>query len=197
MNREDYEFFRREMAGVQPIKKAEQAVLGRTVERTPGQIYRREAAQRPVDKDENFLTTDFIEFLHPLTILSFKREGVQNGVFRRLRRGGYAIEATLDLHRLTVEQARSAVFRFIRDCTRYDVRTALINHGKGGHGDRPALIKSCVAKWLPMFPEIIAFHSAEKFHGGAGAVYVMLRKSEKLKELSRQRLGLASCKPKA
>jgi DNA-nicking Smr family endonuclease len=195
VNGEDDEFFKQQMADVQPLKKAVPTVSQRGAERTPGQSYRREAAQRAAGKDDNFLTTDFIEFVHPQTILSFKRDGIQNGVFRRLQRGGYDIEATLDLHRLTVEQARVEVFQFIRDCMRYDVRTALINHGKGGHADKPAFIKSCVAKWLPMFPEIMAFHSAQKFHGGVGAVYVLLRKSEKQKELSRQKLGLSSSKP--
>jgi DNA-nicking Smr family endonuclease len=76
------------------------------------------------------------------------------------------------------------------------VRSALISHGKGrGNKDGKPLLKSYLARWLPMFPEIMAFHSAQKWHGGAGAVYLLLRKSEKQKEKTRERLGLVSGKP--
>ena len=58
-----------------------------------------------------------------------------------------------------------------------------------------AMIKRYLARWLPLFKEVMAFHSAQGFHGGTGAVYVLLRKSEKAKERVRERLGLASGKP--
>jgi DNA-nicking Smr family endonuclease len=104
----------------------------------------------------------------------------------------------LDLHGLTVEQARHEVHRFIRDCVHYDVRSALISHGKGRNNkERQPLLKSFLARWLPMFPEVMAYHSAQKWHGGAGAVYVLLRKSEKAKDRTRERLGLSSGKPVA
>jgi hypothetical protein len=46
-----------------------------------------------------------------------------------------------------------------------------------------------------MFPEVMAFHSAQRFHGGTGAVYVLLRKSAKQKEQTLEKLGLKSGKP--
>lgn len=196
MKDDDIRLFEREMADVRPLKTREARVLRNSSERTPGQAYRREAAQRPLGRDENFLTTGFVEFVHAQAILSFKRPGIQDRVFKKLRQGGYPIEATLDLHLLSVEAARCAVYSFIRDCLQYEVRTALINHGKAGRQqENRAWIKSYVARWLPMFPEIMAFHSAQGFHGGAGAVYVMLRKSEKQKERTRERFGLSSGKP--
>ena len=39
-------------------------------------------------------------------VLEFKRPGIQNGVYRKLRLGHYDIEARLDLHRFTVAEAR-------------------------------------------------------------------------------------------
>ena len=71
-----------------------------------------------------------------------------------------------------------------------------INHGKGARSkDSQAIIKSHLARWLPQFKEIMAFHSAQGFHGGTGAVYLLLRKSEKAKDRVRERLGLSSGKP--
>jgi len=196
MNDDEIQLFGQEMADVRPLRTQDSRVLRGSPEMTPGQIYRREAAQRPLSKDENFLTTGYVDFVHPQAVLSFKRPGIQDRVFRKLRQGMYPIDATLDLHLLSVEAGRCEVYSFIRDCLRYEVRTALINHGKGACGrENSSWIKSYVARWLPMFPEIMAFHSAQGFHGGAGAVYVMLRKSEKQKEKTRERFGLSSGKP--
>lgn len=198
MNEDEKALFEQEMAGVQPLKSRESKILHQrgNAKPTPGQVYRRAAAQNPHGGDENFLPSGFIQAVHPLEVLSFKRQGVQNGVFHSLQQGRYPVEATLDLHLLSIEQARRAVFQFIRDCMQHDIRTALINHGKGTRNpEAQAVIKSCVARWLPMFPEIMAFHSAQKFHGGTGAVYLLLRKSEKAKERTRESLGLKSGKP--
>jgi len=194
---EDKQIFEQEMTGVRPLKTEAAKPTHRQRERPePGTLYRRAAAQRPIEADENFLTSGLVEFVHPLDVLSFKRGGIQNGVFHTLQRGGYRIDATLDLHLMTIEEARVEVYGFIRSCVRYEVRTALINHGKGNRSkDSRAMIKSYLARWLPQFKEIMAFHSAQGFHGGTGAVYVMLRKSEKAKDRVRERLGLSSGKP--
>jgi DNA-nicking Smr family endonuclease len=184
--------FKAEMAGVKPLKKPSPATPGRFRDKpTPGQLYRREAAQRSLE-GSNFLPAQFIEQVHPQAELSFKRQGIQNGVFRSLQQGAYPIEATLDLHLMSIEEARDEVYAFIQECVRFEVRTALINHGKGA-----AIIKSCVARWLPMFPEVMAFHSAQRFHGGTGAVYVLIRKSAREKEKTLERLGLKSSKPQS
>lgn len=197
MSDEEFDFFKREMADVQPLKRKEQHLLRpEDASARPGKLYRREAAQRALTTDESLLPTVFVEPVRPEAVIGFKRDGIQNGVFRRLQKGAYEIEATLDLHGLTVEQARHEVHQFITDCLRHDVRSALISHGKGRRNkDQIPLLKSFLVRWLPMFPEVMAYHSAQKWHGGAGAIYVLLRKSEKAKAETRERLGLASGKP--
>ena len=48
---------------------------------------------------------------------------------------------------------------------------------------RPAaLLKSCVALWLPQFEEVLAFHSAPRHMGGTGATCVLLRKSDRARQ---------------
>lgn len=197
MSDEELEIFHKAMADVRPLAHAGQRPLGRQDRSDqPGLIYRREAAQRARTMDESLLPTAFVEPVRPEEVISFKRDGIQNGVFRRLQKGAYEIDAMLDLHGLTVEQARHELYQFIGDCVRYDVRSALISHGKGRRNkDQIPLLKSFLARWLPMFPEVMAYHSAQKWHGGAGAVYILLRKSEKAKAVTRERLGLTSGKP--
>jgi len=168
------------MHDVAPIPAADRVPLAKPSDKLNASR-RRESAVLEKVSDSNFLSEYHIELLDPNAHIEFKRDGVQHGVYRNLRLGKYPIDARLDLHHMTVEQARSAVFQFVRDCMANDIRCALITHGKGEGREQPALLKSCVAHWLPDFPEVLAFHSAQKQHGASGATYVLLRKSERKK----------------
>lgn len=178
----DSDIFLQQMQGVKPINVEEKVVLASPQLDKTNSLTRRKAATAELQKDKNFLSGEYIEPLDPLAVIEFKRDGVQNGVYRSLRMGKYQIDARLDLHNMTVDQARTAVFQFIKDCMNHDIRCALITHGKGEGRNLPAQLKSCVAHWLPQFPEILAFHSAQKQHGWVGATYVLLRKSDKKKQ---------------
>ncbi len=178
---DDQNLFFQQMKDVTPIKVEEKVTLAPTHQDKINIDTRRKAATAELAKDKNFLSGEYVEPVDPLAILEFKRDGVQNGVYRNLRLGKYQIDARLDLHHMTVDQARTAVFQFIKDCMQHDIRCALITHGKGEGRDQPAQLKSCVAHWLPQFEQILAFHSAQKQHGWVGATYVLLRKSEKKK----------------
>ena len=104
--------------------------------------------------------------------------------------GDYAIDARLDLHKMTLEQARQQVFGFIRESHQYGLRTVMILHGKGARNkDNPALLKSATAHWLKQLDEVMAYHTAMKHHGGSGAVYVLLKKGEQAKRENREKHG--------
>ncbi len=180
-SKDDNNLFFQQMKDVKPIKVEEKVTLTTAYEDKINIVTRRKAATAELAKDKNFLSGEYIEPVEPLAIIEFKRDGVQTGVYRNLRLGKYQIDARLDLHHMTVDQARQAVFQFIKDCMTHDIRCALITHGKGEGRDQPAQLKSCIAHWLPQFQEVLAFHSAQKQHGWVGATYVLLRKSAKKK----------------
>lgn len=186
----DDEDFRRLLGDdVKPLEHEQRARLVRQNADTPGAVERRKAAEEEVAAAEDPLTSGPVEMVDPMALLSFKRPGVQNGVFRNLRLGKYPLDARLDLHRMTVELARKMLHRFVQDCVAHDVRAALITHGKGIGRDNPAMLKSCVAHWLPQMPEVLAFHTAQKQHGSYGATYVLLRKSDRKKQETRERVS--------
>ncbi len=185
-NENDIHLFRREVGDIQPLNQRDRADLRVASEDTPGRSYRRQMAERDAI-EKNGLSTDFAEPLDADDILCFKRDGVQQGVFRKLKLGAYSIDATLDLHRLNVDQARDEIVQFLYECRKFDVRTALICHGKGRRSETYPVIKSFLAKWLPAISEVIAFHSARSFHGGTGSVYILLKKTRKQKEINRRR----------
>jgi DNA-nicking Smr family endonuclease len=174
--------FRSAVADAVPIKQVARVDLSTSSSPTPGQLRRREAAVLEAGLDPNPLSSEPPMLFGPHDLLEFRREGVQYGVFRKLKQGGYELESRLDLHRLFVEQAREAVFTFVNDCMANDLRTVLILHGKGEFSETPAKLKNCVAHWLKALDAVQAYASAQPQHGGAGALYVMLKKSERSKQ---------------
>ncbi len=108
--------------------------------------------------------------------LLFKREGVQNGVFSKLRRGQFSVGAELDLHGMIVSVAHEEVSLFLRECLYRHVRCVRIIHGKGyGSKQKLPVLKAKLNKWLQQRDEVLAFCSARQIDGGTGAVYVLLK----------------------
>ena len=185
----DDEFFQEEMLGVTPLKRDARERLLRKVNEGDGEA-RRLAAEGEPEGPLNSLVDEGVEPLDAWYVLAFKRPGIQHGVYKKLRQGRYEIDARLDLHRLSVKQARMDVHSFIQDAMQYGLRTVLILHGKGQRKteqEKTAVLKGYVQHWLQELEEVQAFHYAQPVHGGTGAVYVLLRKSLQKKRENRER----------
>ena len=183
----DNDLFVQEMAGVEPLGRDARVRLVKDRLSDDQQRGRRRAAEGE-DHAINPLADEGISPLDAWFVLEFKRPGIQNGVYRKLRLGHYQVDARLDLHRMVVKQAREEVFSFIEEATRLGLRTLLIVHGKGqskSQGDQTAVLKGYVNHWLQHLDQVQAFHSAQLQHGGTGAVYVLLKKSAKQKRENR------------
>lgn len=187
--------FNAAMQDVQPLSKGRAQNLKKTRDGlTIAEQHRRDAAiglsQERVD--ENYLTLGEVKPRQPLEFLEWKKVGVQNAVFAKLRKGGYPLEGRLDLHRKTVKEARELVFSFLKQASARNWRSLLIAHGKGELSQTPGRLKSYLAAWLEAHDEVIAFCSANRHHGGVGAVYLLVRKSQESKELNREEHGQKS-----
>ncbi|MGH8274288.1 MAG: Smr/MutS family protein [Gammaproteobacteria bacterium] len=109
--------------------------------------------------------------------LAYVAPGVQKRVIRRLRRGQISVEAVLDLHGMTLAEAREEFARFLVNARARDLTCVRIIHGKGFRsGRRGPVLKRAVARWLSDRHEVLAYASARPMDGGTGAVYVLLRK---------------------
>lgn len=139
---------------------------------------------------ENFLI-DALQDVIPLDVpLSYKRDGIQQGVLDKLRRGRYDIEATLNLTRAPVDVCRFNLFVFMRRIQHDGARTVLVIHGKGRGNDSHAnVVRSFVARWLTQFDQVQAFCSALPPHGGGGACYVALKKTDIARRENRERFA--------
>ncbi|WP_396587523.1 DNA endonuclease SmrA [Bermanella sp. R86510] len=187
---EDFSEFQEAVGDVKPLKVEKRVRLSKKQQDRIAIEQRRKAALEATERDPNHLTDNHVDMVKPQDLLSYKKDGVQEGVFRKFRLGKYELEARLDLHHRTVEQARQEVYRFVADAMKYDLRTVTILHGKGEKEPVPALLKSWVNKWLRELDDVLAFHSCQPQHGGYGAVYVMLRKSERKKQETRDKLRI-------
>ncbi len=102
----------------------------------------------------------------------------------RLKRGQLPVEARLDLHGYTQDQAHGELDRFLGESQARGLRCVLVITGKGtttgaamGAG---GVLRAQVPRWLnepANRARVLAFDYAHK-HGGLGALYVMLRRKK-------------------
>jgi DNA-nicking Smr family endonuclease len=99
---------------------------------------------------------------------------------QRLARGTTEIGGRLDLHGLTQAEAHAALARFLRNAQARDVKVVLVITGKGGAAaEGRGVLKRQVPHWLEgveFRSLVVGFESAGIGHGGAGALYVRVRK---------------------
>jgi len=127
----------------------------------------REALSDEIDVD-TLLDTD--------EALSFRRPEIGPDVLRRLRRGQWTIQAEVDLHGLTRDDAREQLSEFVRDAVQRGLRCVRVVHGKGhGSPGKTPVLKGKVRGWLVQKHEVVAFTQARAAQGGAGALIVLLK----------------------
>ncbi|BCB27183.1 hypothetical protein SKTS_20690 [Sulfurimicrobium lacus] len=108
--------------------------------------------------------------------LAFLRPGLQSAVLRKLRRGHWVPQGELDLHGLTVAEAKVELIGFLHHCQKNSLRCVRIIHGKGLRSkNREPVLKNKVAHWLMQRDEILAFCQAKAADGGGGAMLVLLK----------------------
>jgi len=104
--------------------------------------------------------------------------------FRRVTwapgRGEFSVQGHLDLHGLTRAEAKAQVDSFLQEARRKGKRCVVLVHGRGLHSkDQMPVLKEALRTWLATARfgrHVLAFATARPQDGGAGAVYVLLRK---------------------
>ncbi len=97
---------------------------------------------------------------------------------QRFKRGEMAVDGRIDLHGLTLDQAHSALTSFIRGAAARGARCVVVVTGKG-KGGSIGKIRNETPHWLnqaPLRPLILAVTQAGVRDGGAGALYVLLKR---------------------
>jgi DNA-nicking Smr family endonuclease len=119
-----------------------------------------------------------VENIQPLDRLSYSQSGIQKRVLKKLRRGQYITIDALDLHGLTLQQAKKRLLHFLATALQVEGSCVSIIHGKGHRsGNKEPVLKRQTNHWLKQHSRVLAFHSAQPRDGGTGAVYVLLRRT--------------------
>jgi DNA-nicking Smr family endonuclease len=107
---------------------------------------------------------------------------------RELSRGRGAIDSAIDLHGMNQAQAHHALRGFLVHMQAQGAKLVIVVTGKGGRPssaswiDEPGVLRRLVPQWLretDMRAVVLGFEEAGRTHGGAGALYVRLRRRER------------------
>jgi len=106
--------------------------------------------------------------------------GLSPKIMRRLKRGQFPVQAHVDLHGLTRQEAEERVKAFLLESRRGGLRCVLIVHGRGLNSPESfPVLKDSIPLWLNRgFARriVLAFATARPYDGGTGAIYVLLRR---------------------
>ena len=169
INDDDIKLFLAAVSEVKPLKKQNKVIL-KKVKPKPRLIH-----IKFDDPDSDFLSNHLTETVSADQILFFARIGLQHKVIKALKQGKIDQSAELDLHRMTVEESRLAVTKFLAVSLKNNFRCVRIIHGKGKTNPGEPILKNHVNAWLKQHPDILAFCSSLSRDGGTGAVYVLLK----------------------
>jgi len=128
----------------------------------------------------------------PLFLNNFspgRAPGLDRSSAIKLAKGKFTIQGKLDLHGMTQRQAHAALIDFIQTSFNDRKRNLLVITGKGRskgedevarYEKREGILKNIVPKWLdesPLRGLVLAFTTSQREDGGAGALYVLLRRN--------------------
>ncbi|MDH4046737.1 MAG: Smr/MutS family protein [Gammaproteobacteria bacterium] len=168
----DSGLFRRLMADARPLRHSPRAAVPRRV---------KARAKFRRDDEREVLRESLEHDAHRSEVssgdgLRFRRPAIGHRTMRKLARGGYSVQAELDLHGMTVVEAGSALREFVNECCLRGLGCVRIVHGKGlGSGERGPILKRMLDATLRRWDQVLAFVSTRQVDGGTGAVYVLLK----------------------
>ena len=104
------------------------------------------------------------------------RIGLDQKAKRRLSRGAIDIEARLDLHGMSVDQAHRSLIGFVSAAVAQEKKWLLVITGKGMRGE--GKLRRALPDWLaaaPLAAQIAEYGPSAPNHGGDGAFYLRVR----------------------
>lgn len=172
MSQDDLELFLKAVDGAKPLK-TDVRVPSERKKPKPRAVFSKadeaEALRESLLDDIDAIETgnvDTMRYNHP---------SVGKRTMRKLSRGRYAVQAEIDLHGMTVAEAKPRLSDFMQHAAATGKLCVRVVHGKGkGSGDRGPVLKHAVNRWLRSWNMVIAFCSTRQVDGGTGAIYVLL-----------------------
>ena len=164
---EDAALFRAAVGGVKRLAPQNRVA---PPPKPPHKLLIRPAPPQPAIPDtlSDFVTGD--------TPDEFLGNGLSRITLRKLKRGQWPVQASLDLHGHSIDDARRALQEFLHEAVQRKLRCVLVIHGKGlnSRGDE-AILRKLARHWLLQHSRVLGFCPAPGGAGGNGAVMVLLK----------------------
>ncbi len=173
---DENDLFRAEMAAdqVRPLPSRPRAELSK--ERPKPIPFKRLEDDAAIPGDMLHDTSGWDADIENGDLITFLRPGLPSEIMRKLRRGQWIIQATLDLHGVTTDAARGELGRFLAHARHAGIRCVRIVHGKGYRSPNSVpVLRNKVRLSLSQRNEVLAFSDAQPGDGGSGAVIVLLK----------------------
>ncbi len=144
------------------------------------------AGRRPASQGDAARTYAVPSYTPPVSAPKPPPIGLERRYKRRVAGGRVPVDAVLDLHGMTQPQAHVALHRFLINAQRDGSRLVIVVTGKGlkervrQDAAEPGVLRRAVPFWLrdaPLRHLVIGFEEAALTHGGAGALYIRLRRA--------------------
>ncbi len=176
MQKEDNELFRKMVGQVKPLKQKKNVGANNIRPRSMAKKRSDEYSQGEYYSPLLALSDNYAETLSAEDKVSYQAPdiGLSPQLIRKIQRGEYLMESQLDLHGESIETARDKLSFVLQQAHQEQKQGVLIIHGKG----RQAMLKNHVVHWLKQIPWVLFFCSAQPKEGGAGALYVLLKKKK-------------------
>ncbi len=175
VNEKDIDDFRKAMRGTKPLQNDARAPDARPKPRPKARFSKEDEKTVLAESLEDDIDT--IEHGYGAA-LRFHRPHVGRRTMRKLQRGGYSVQAEIDLHGMTLAEAKPRLADFIAWNASQGNLCVRVVHGKGmGSGNRGPVLKNAVNRWLRKWDTVLAFVSTPQVDGGTGAVYVLLQRN--------------------
>jgi len=165
---EDAALFRAAIGAVKPLPEQNRI----TPQKPPRKALHRPHVSPPPIPD---MLSDFTTGEAPEESLS---NGLSRMTLRKLRRGIWPIQDSLDLHGNNSDTSRRLLQEFLHEAAQRELRCVLVIHGKGMNSrGGEAVLKMRVRHWLIQHPLVLAYCDAQPKDGGSGAVSLLLKAS--------------------
>ncbi len=164
---DDAALFRATVGEVKPLAQQNRV----KPQNAPRQPLRRPAAASPAMLPDTL--TDFAAEDLPGEYL---RNGLSRMALRKLRRGVWPVQDSLDLHGNNSDAARKLLQEFLHEAMQHEMRCVLVIHGKGTNSrGGEAVLRKLTRHWLTQIPQVLGYCDALPNQGGSGAVLVLLK----------------------
>jgi DNA-nicking Smr family endonuclease len=102
----------------------------------------------------------------------------------KIKRGRLDVAAKLDLHGLRQDEAQRALNGFLRRAQSDGAKVVIVVTGKGLTREEGGVLRRAVPMWLQapnLRDVVVGFGEAARHHGGEGALYVRIRRADRLR----------------